>query len=439
MNRHTYRYADMVETLPKMNRINQIRANPDAPIVPKGHKKQINIWDEGSQKPLNEPDLKNYPSDVEMATVWDSGIVRAQELCREVGMEPASNTLTEKQRMQYYWFFTPHRLNASLKKKMEDTMCEDENEDMPLEDNEEDEDDGNNPADGGTEEAIQNVQSQLEDDEHDRNNPADEAIPAIKNEDEREGQQKFSLKITIPGNKELRKSTLVALLNNNPDGKLSKDRLTRVASVKPAIKNSSENNLDSTETSLVMDINYRKELSLNCDFPVFRKTDGFSYALGRLIKSGKSRGKIEYKKPANLDNEKERNINVVAIRTSVLMITHSCISIRSNNERSHIKDIIMGVRLMVNDSENYILDDDDKASLDSIIEEYKTTVLKKKKKKNVVGSSGSVKAFRPIQSMADYERIDGTVRSVVEPTTTTGETRRSSRTRTVIVTDFLDF
>ena len=38
INRHTYRFANMVETLPTMNRVNEIRADPDAPTVPKGHK-----------------------------------------------------------------------------------------------------------------------------------------------------------------------------------------------------------------------------------------------------------------------------------------------------------------------------------------------------------------------------------------------------------------
>ena len=43
MNIHTYSFADMSETLSKMNLINQIRADPDAPNGPKGHKKQINV------------------------------------------------------------------------------------------------------------------------------------------------------------------------------------------------------------------------------------------------------------------------------------------------------------------------------------------------------------------------------------------------------------
>ena len=123
-------------------------------------------------------------------------------------MAPPVDISTEKERMRYSWFFT-HNLGDTMKKKMDDTMCDDEEE------GDEQPEQNNNPLlidDAGTEEVILDVQSQLE-----------------VNNSELE-KQKFSLKIKIPGNKEIHKSTLVSLLNNNPEGKISKDRLTRVAS-----------------------------------------------------------------------------------------------------------------------------------------------------------------------------------------------------------------
>ena len=94
----------MLETLSKMNRINQVRADPDAPNVPKDHKKQINIWDEGMPTPLNKPDIKNYPTDEELCIAWDSNIFWTQETCREIGMALPVDISTEKERMRYCGF-----------------------------------------------------------------------------------------------------------------------------------------------------------------------------------------------------------------------------------------------------------------------------------------------------------------------------------------------
>ena len=411
MNRHTYRYSDMVETLPKMHRINQIRADPDAPTVPKGHKKQINIWDEGTTNPTTKPNLTDYPSDEQMVVAWDSGIVRAQELCREVGMAPPSN-ITPQQRISYYWFFTPRQLNAQLNKTMEEIMCDDNEDDANVNQEEEEEEEdssdaedaeGEEGAEVDTDEAIQNVQNLLEDRE-----------------------EQHSLKISIQGYKEIHKSTLVALLNNSPDGKLSKDRLTRVSSVKKASINT--NNEGSTVT-----IDYRKELSLNCDIAIVDKTNGYSYKLGRIqrmVKAGKSRGKIKYKRPVNLNDEKEQNITIMIVPYASTDDNHFTYQV-GGMKNVHIKDVIMGVRMFVNDSECYALDDDDRASLNSIIDQYKSTALKKKsqrKRKNELQENRAI-------MIADYGGVDGTVRSVVAPSNHDGEERRSKRTRTVIVRD----
>lgn len=85
MNRHNYTYGDMLMALPSMNRINQIRANPEAPSIPKGHKKQVNIWDRGHQQPEILPNMKAYPGDDEMYQAWDEGLLEAQRICTDIG------------------------------------------------------------------------------------------------------------------------------------------------------------------------------------------------------------------------------------------------------------------------------------------------------------------------------------------------------------------
>ena len=235
-----------------------------------------------------------------------------------------------------------------------------------------------------------------------------------------------SLKITIPGGKDVHKSTLVALLNNNSDGKISKDRLTRVASVK-------KTNADDNST---VTIDYRKDLSLNGDVAVINKSHGFTYSLGRIqrmVKSGKSRGKIEYKKTVNLNDEKEQDITIMIIPyTSQDGDTNFRYKV-GKSKNVHIQDVIMGVRLYVNDNEQYTLDQDDSSSLESIMEEHRSIADSRRirKKRNV-----QVEENRAMM-MAYYGSADGdeVIRSVVVPSEHTGHERRSKRTRTVIVRD----
>ena len=282
MNRHTYRFADMVETLPKMNRVNEIRADPDAPTVPKGHKKQIDIWDEGNETPIHKPDLKDYPTDDQLIEAWDSGISRAQKLCSDVGMAPQTTVSTEEQRRKYFWFFYPHQLTAQQQKKIEDAMCDDNDDDY--------------------DEKGKNLESDTDDDVDDTDIAIDSVQRIMEAEEDEGGQYseqhpqptltQHSLKISMPDGKSIHKTTLVSHLNNHPDGKISKDRLTRVASVRNT----------SHETTPDIEINHPRQLSLNCDVAYQRRTDGRSnFLLGRIqciVKSGKSRVKIGYKKPS---------------------------------------------------------------------------------------------------------------------------------------------
>jgi hypothetical protein len=63
----------------------ELRADPSGPSVPKGHKKQTNIWERGNPKPDQPPNLQDFPRDEEMEVAWQHGIEDAQKICRDLG------------------------------------------------------------------------------------------------------------------------------------------------------------------------------------------------------------------------------------------------------------------------------------------------------------------------------------------------------------------
>ena len=121
-------------------------------------------------------------------------------------------------------------------------------------------------------------------------------------------QASFSLKIKLPDKETyLYKTTLVALLNSSPDGKLSKDRLTRVQS-------SSNPSQSLCVPSAIDAVNFRKTIGLYSDIAVLRKdSEGNHYfILSRvqcMIKKSGKRGKIEYRNPID---DKCNDIEIVA-------------------------------------------------------------------------------------------------------------------------------
>ena len=86
MNKHNYSFGDMIQNLSSMNSLLSMRAKSSAPVIPKGHKKQENIWHKGHQLPGEKPNLKDWPNDGEMETAWNAGLASAQEKCRLLGL-----------------------------------------------------------------------------------------------------------------------------------------------------------------------------------------------------------------------------------------------------------------------------------------------------------------------------------------------------------------
>ena len=138
--------------------------------------------------------------------------------------------------------------------------------------------------------AVNEIQAQMNSEEDE-----DEIDEAVVTDVPANSKEKISPKIKIPGeDKFIYKSTLVSLLNSCPEGKLSKDRLTRVT--QSGRKHSS---LPSEISSEIW--NYRNDVGIHSDVAVLKKKDGkFFPAYGRvqrIIKKSVSRGKIEYRKP----------------------------------------------------------------------------------------------------------------------------------------------
>ena len=75
----------MLQALSSMNKITQLHTDPDSPVIPKGHKKQVNIWDRGTAKPETQPNLADYPSDAEMEAAWGKGLQEAQQMRSKLG------------------------------------------------------------------------------------------------------------------------------------------------------------------------------------------------------------------------------------------------------------------------------------------------------------------------------------------------------------------
>ena len=62
-----------------------MHANPEMPTIPKGHKKQENIWLDGTEAPETPPDLSDYPDEPMMYAAWEEGIRLAQDIARDIG------------------------------------------------------------------------------------------------------------------------------------------------------------------------------------------------------------------------------------------------------------------------------------------------------------------------------------------------------------------
>ena len=277
--------------LPKMNRLNEIRASKDGPKIPKGHKKQCNIWDEGNPLNGDEPSMHDFPTDSQLSAAWDNGVLCAQDICTEVGMAPEQEPEDEpsKLKKQFAWFYHPHLSGKEAAMLAE--MADESEEQCSLV-------------------AVNEIHAQLRGEENE--DTTDNGETGETDDVSAKDRRMFSPMIKIPGeSKYIYKSTLVSLLNSCPDGKLSKDRLVQV---KSGGKGVSTSTISSPEVT-----NYRNDIGLHSDIAILRKENSKYIAVfgrvQRIIKKSGRRGHIEYRKPISL-NDKENNINIRILATA---------------------------------------------------------------------------------------------------------------------------
>ena len=208
----------------------------------------------------------------------------------------------------------------------------------------------------------------------------------------------------------------MSLLNSAPSEKLSTDRLRRV-----------QNKQDLTQASeLASAVDYRKEVGLHSDVSIFIKDRGSNptFKLGRIqrmVKPGNRSGKIEYKRPINLENEKDANVEVSLTVYSSGSPEGIYIFCPGETAVFAAYNIIMGVKLNIQEDGTFIIDVDDRKELLEFLQEQETAR----------GSSRRSNTSNNDESAQDMDDDGRRVEVIIPPSTSTtlSGCRRSGRTR----------
>ena len=86
MNRHTYSFRDMLLNTEKMSHLNTIAARGLVQLN-KAHTKQEIVWKTTASITEGERNGKHVPDDRTLSTLWERGLVEAQELWSSLGMD----------------------------------------------------------------------------------------------------------------------------------------------------------------------------------------------------------------------------------------------------------------------------------------------------------------------------------------------------------------
>eukprot|EP00112_Aurelia_sp_Birch-Aquarium-sp1_P010292 Seg2203.8 transcript_id=Seg2203.8/GoldUCD/mRNA.D3Y31 product="hypothetical protein" protein_id=Seg2203.8/GoldUCD/D3Y31 len=396
MNKHNYTFGDMLTMLPQMNRINELRADPDGPSIPKGHKKQVNIWEKGNEIQVNGPDLTDYPDDKSIVSAWEKGLETAQNMCKDLGMSPRQQTEEDEN----LWFTQPHVFSDKEDRIITEEMIDEEVTDKT------------EPSMNAQDLDMANaIRHEMDEDLHDQ---SDEIA-----------DHKYSPTIQVPGKSfSIHKSTLVSMLNSNDGEKLSKDRLRRVQ----ASKSFGKTQVD--QPSDIVNANHRKVIGLYSDIAVLETSNKkYLHVFGRvqrLIKVNK-RGKTEYKRPVDLDEHSKENIQVhVVVYEQEEMQWCYC---PGRTKVVHISNVIMGVELNVKENDKYEANENDLKDLQKYINSKNEKRIKRKHN-NLETRQQTVETNNEIE-----QGSDGRVVVVAEPDVNLSGSRRSSRSRRCVVFD----
>lgn len=171
-------------------------------------------------------------------------------------------------------------------------------------------------------------------------------------------------------------------------------------------------------------------VSLFTDYALIdkRKATFMVGRIERMVLCG-SNGRKDYKRPEPLNSANKERITVL-VREYELVDEGECIfsSSQTNLISRDFKDILCEVNLTVTSSDDLAMEKDDFATIKQIVQRRITphpqrTQARRHQERAV--------------DRADFENIDGTVRSIVTPEINNNGNRQSSRVRTVIVRDSL--
>ena len=224
--------------------------------------------------------MHNYPSDADMVTAWALGLEEAQTKLRQLGVHP-DNELHDAE--QNLWFFQPELIDATTEAGIEQQMAvDDELIDVRVHQE--------NFHVEAEAEAMNMVSAELQ--THLRQ-VAQDSDNDMETGDNRNEGKKVSATIQVPDVGPVHKATFFSLLNSNPNGELSKDRLKRVRA------------RSTTQTGSVITSN---EIGIHDDVAVYIKDAGQPgrFSLGRIQRMrNKEKGTVEYTKPISLANQEK--------------------------------------------------------------------------------------------------------------------------------------
>lgn len=157
-----------------------------------------------------------------------------------------------------------------------------------------------------------------------------------------------------------------------------------------------------------------------------------SFQIGRvdrMILEG-AHGRKNYKKPEPLNSEKKDKL-MVLVSEYELKDEDQCIfsAVQSNQTTRSFKEILCEVTLRVLASGDLQMEKEEYKTISSLVAQVRGRREARRRGRD------PVQRINVQNEIRDFENIDGTVRSVVQPQLNDTGNRRSARARTVIVRD----
>ena len=422
------------DTSTKQIRSNKVGKNPNRSepirmVLTKPHPKRERIWAQEYEVVTASANLMDYPTDEMVTSSWKNGIFAAQQLAKDIGTKPSTSDeisgidehsafppfLNDNPRNLNKWFYQPF---TEFAREFGDIGGEDEDDDIA---NLEDVSD-NISVDTSTVPSDNDVDFIIEPSE---GCPFDVGDVADVEEDNNTASKvlRDSSKVNISDTeKEIYKSTLVALLNRDP--KLSHDRLKRVRQ------------RTEYERVSIPSLNERQnEINLFQDYTFISesKTSFLLLNIQRIILSGKY-GSKDYKKPVKIDSENKDLLECIGrefIECRTMGNTDSGIeyNVSTNLKQVRFSNVLCEVDLIINDEKgNLILSNVEAGKIDNALKRIHH--VKQSKDSRILNTNqNSINKVNPKDTPSIYEPI----LTVVEPDTNQDEARKSGRKRTVRV------